>query len=44
VTLKVIFLIHWHAAMLHFVKGVAHHAKEENPHLQREVHRAWTKK
>jgi DUF1365 family protein len=44
VTLKVIFLIHWHAAMLHFVKGVAHHAKEDNPSLQKEVHRAWTKK
>ena len=43
VTLKVIFLIHWHAAMLHFVRKVAHHAKEDNPQLQREVHRAWNK-
>lgn len=44
VTLKVIFLIHWHAAMLHFVKRVAHHAKENNPELQKEVHRAWVRK
>ena len=44
VTLKVIFLIHWHAAMLHFFKKVPHHAKEDNPELQREVHRAWSKK
>ncbi len=43
VTLKVIILIHWHAAMLHFMRKVAHHAKEDNPHLQREVHRAWAK-
>ena len=43
VTLKVIFLIHWHAAMLHFIRKVAHHAKEDNPQLQREVHRAWIK-
>ena len=38
VTLKVIFLIHWHAAILHFIKKVPHHAKEENPDLQQEVH------
>jgi len=44
VTLKVIFLIHWHAAMLHFIKKVPHHAKEDDPQLQREVHRAWIKK
>ena len=43
VTFKVIFLIHWQAAMLHFVRKVAHHAKEDNPELQREVHRAWRK-
>ena len=43
VTLKVIFLIHWHAAMLHFIRKVDHHAKEDNPQLQREVHRAWVK-
>jgi len=39
VTLKVIFLIHWHAAMLHYVKKVSHHAKEDNPELQREIQR-----
>jgi hypothetical protein len=43
VTFKVIFLIHWHAAMLHFFRKVAHHAKEDNPQLQREVHRGWNK-
>ncbi len=41
VTLKVIFLIHWHAAILHFVKKIKHHPKEENPDLQREVFREW---
>jgi len=44
VTLKVIFLIHWHAAILHFVKKLGHQAKEDNPDLQREVCRAWIKK
>jgi hypothetical protein len=39
VTLKVIFLIHWHAAILHLIKKVAHHAKEENPELQRDIQR-----
>jgi len=43
VTLKVIFLIHWHAAILHFIRKVAHHAKEDNPQLQREIHRAGVK-
>jgi DUF1365 family protein len=43
VTLKVIFLIHWHAAILHFFKKVPHHPKEENPQLQREVWREWQK-
>ena len=43
VTFKVIFLIHWHAAMLHFIKKVPHQAKEDNPQLQKEVHRAWIK-
>ncbi len=43
VTAKVIFLIHWHAAILFFVKKVKHHPKEENPHLQREVSREWVK-
>jgi len=44
VTLKVIFLIHWHAAILHFVKKLPHHSKEENPQLQRQLHREWQKK
>ena len=43
VTFKVIFLIHWHAAVLHFVKRIGHHAKEENPHLQRDLDRPWVK-
>jgi DUF1365 family protein len=43
VTLKVIFLIHWHAAVLHFVKQIGHHAKEDDPELQREVQREWIK-
>lgn len=43
VTLKVIFLIHWHAAILHFIKKVPHHRKSDNPHLQREVQRAYKK-
>ena len=44
VTLKVIFLIHWHAAVLHFIKHVNHHPKEDNAHLQREIYREWNKK
>lgn len=43
VTLKVIFLIHWHAAILHFIKKVPYHRKEDNPHLQKEVFRVWCK-
>jgi len=43
VTLKVIFLIHWHAAILHYFKRVPHHAKEANPQMQKEVQRAWIK-
>ena len=39
VTLKVIFLIHWHAAVLHFIGKVAHHAKEDYPELQRDIQR-----
>ncbi len=41
VTVKVIFYIHWHAMILHFVKKIPHHPKEENPHLQKEVWREW---
>lgn len=43
VTVKVIILIYWHAAVLHFIHKLPHHAKEENPHLQREVWREWNK-
>ncbi len=43
VTLKVIFLIHWHAAILHIIKKLPYHRKNENPHLQREVQRAYKK-
>lgn len=43
ITFKVIFYIHWHAAILHFIKKVSHHPKEENPQLQKEVWREWTK-
>jgi len=39
VTLKVIFYIHWHAAMLCFFKKLPYHLKEENPQDQREVYR-----
>lgn len=41
VTLKVIFLIHWHAAILHFIKKIPYHKKRDNPDLQREVQRAY---
>lgn len=40
VTLKVITLIHWHAFLL-WLKRVPFEAKENNPHLQKEVLRAW---
>ncbi len=43
VTFQVIFLIHTHAGILHFIKKVLYHPKEENPHLQKEVLRAWRK-
>ncbi len=39
ITLRVIFLIHWHAAILHFIKHVPFHAKEENPELQQLIGR-----
>ena len=38
-TLKVIFLIHWHAAVLHFKHHVAYHPKEESPDKQKDVAR-----
>lgn len=43
ITLKVIILIHFHAAVLHFVKRVPHHKKKDNPDLQREVNRVCKK-
>lgn len=43
VTLKVIFLIHAHAAILHYIKKVPHHRKGDHLDLQREVQRAYTK-
>ncbi len=42
-TLKVIFLIHYHAAVLHFVKKIPYHKKKDNPDLQREVYRVCKK-
>ena len=42
VTLKVITLIHWHAFML-WLKRIPHEEKTNNPHLQKEVRRAWNK-
>ena len=35
-TLKVITLIHWHALLLK-LKGVPHHSKADNPHLQKDL-------
>ncbi len=43
VTVKVIALIHWHAAVLFFFKRLRHHPKEENQDMQREIHREWRK-
>ena len=40
ITLKVIFLIHAHAGILHFIKKVPYHSKKDNPQLQKEVQRA----
>lgn len=39
VTLKIMTAIHWQALRLHF-KGLPHHKKNENPHLQTEVFHA----
>lgn len=35
-TLRIIFLIHWHALLL-WLKKIPHHRKESNPHLQRGI-------
>ena len=43
VTLQVIGLIHWHAGVLHYLKRLPAHPKEDNPHLQTGVFRAWNK-
>ena len=42
VTLKIIGLIHCHAALL-WLKRLSYHKKEDNPDLQKEVFRAWRK-
>lgn len=42
ITLKVITLIHWHAFML-WLKKIPHEEKTNNPHMQKEVRRAWNK-
>ncbi len=39
ITLRVIFLIHWHAAILHFIRHVPFHFKEEDLDLQRGIGR-----
>ncbi len=44
ITLKVIFLIHWHAVVLHFIKKVKYHPKEEDPEMQRDLERPWVKR
>lgn len=41
VTVKVISLIYWHAFLLWF-KRVPYEEKTSNPHLQKEVYRAWS--
>lgn len=41
VTLKVIFLIHFHAVIL-WLKKVSYHRKQDNPQLQQEVLRVWS--
>jgi DUF1365 family protein len=40
ITLRVIFFIHFHAAILHFFKKVPYYPKKQNPELQKEVQRA----
>ena len=42
VTLKVIGLIHLHALWL-YLKKIPHYQKENHPHMQKEVYRAWSK-
>ncbi len=42
VTTKVIALIHWHAFRL-WLKRIPYQEKTTNPHLQKEVFRAWSK-
>lgn len=39
ITFKIIALIHWHALLI-YLRKFPFHAKEENPHLQKEVLRA----
>ncbi|MBF0504753.1 MAG: DUF1365 domain-containing protein [Candidatus Omnitrophica bacterium] len=42
ITLKVIFLIHWHALLL-WLKKVPYHEKTSNSDLQKGVYRVWSK-
>jgi DUF1365 family protein len=42
ITLKVIFLIHMHALAL-WLKKVPYYAKTSEPHLQKEMYRAWNR-
>ncbi|MCA9400974.1 MAG: DUF1365 domain-containing protein [Candidatus Omnitrophica bacterium] len=44
ITLKIIFLIHWHAGILYMFKRLPFHKKEDNMELQKEVQRVWVKK
>lgn len=44
VTLKTIFLIHYHAAVLHFIKRIGHHQKDSNKHLQKGHQNEYIKK
>lgn len=43
-TLKVIGLIHYHAVVLHLIKKIPYHKKQDNPDLQREVQRGYVAK
>lgn len=43
-TLKVIALIHYHAAVLYYIKKIPYHKKQANLHLQKEVQREYVAK
>ncbi|MFT5169778.1 MAG: DUF1365 family protein [Candidatus Omnitrophota bacterium] len=44
VTLKTIFLIHYHAAILHFIKNIPYHKKDAKKHLQKGQQNEYVKK